>query len=396
MLLPAIPSLLKDLNERRVFELIRAEHPLSRAEIARRAGISKPTASLALQSLLDARLVREAPGSSRARLVEPEPDAAFVLTLDIGARFLRGAVANIVGDVLARRDLAIDGLSAAQIVARAAELRDELVALAGIQRLELAVAGAPGVLDPASGRLQLAAAIEGLDGFAIADELERALDLPVLVENDINLAALGEQWRGVGADVDDFAFLSIGTGLGAGIVLRGELHRGHRGAAGELDFAVEGGLESPHDPSTPGLLHLVEELAAAHAAPTTLAPPYEARAVFDAARAGDPLARLAVEREGERIARYVAPIAAVVDVELIVLGGGIGRNGDLLIEPMRRTLAAAVPFPPRIEVSALGNESVLTGALAVALREAVDTVFARSRSRSHVEPNTTLLERTIR
>lgn len=388
MLLPAIPSLLKDLNERRVFELVRAEHPLSRAEIARRAGISKPTASLALQSLLDARLVRESSRGTRARLVEPEPDAAFVLTLDIGARFLRGAVANIVGDVLARRDVEVAGLSASGIVARAAELRDELVALAGGPRLELAVAGAPGVLDPASGRLQLAAAIEGLDGFAIADELGRALELPVLVENDINLAALGEQWRGVGAEVDDFAFLSIGTGLGAGIVLRGELHRGHRGAAGELDFAVEGGLESPYDPSTPGLLRLVDELAAS--TPTGMARPYEARAVFDAARAGDPLARLAVEREGERIARYVAPIAAVVDVELIVLGGGIGRNGDLLIEPMRRTLAAAVPFPPRIEVSALGNESVLTGALAVALREAVDTVFTRSRTRLHP------LERTVR
>ena len=116
MLLPAIPSLLKDLNERRVFELIRAEHPLSRAEIARRAGISKPTASLALQSLLDARLVRESSRGTRARLVEPEPDAAFVLTLDIGARFLRGAVANIVGDVLARRDVEVAGLSASGIV----------------------------------------------------------------------------------------------------------------------------------------------------------------------------------------------------------------------------------------------------------------------------------------
>ena len=390
MLSPAVPSLLKDLNERRVFELVRAEHPLSRAQIARRAGISKPTASLALQSLLEARLVRELDGDGRARLVEPEPSAAHVLTLDIGARFLRGAIANIVGDVLARRDVEVAGASASEVMQLIARLRNELVVEAGVHALALAIAGATGVLDPATGRLQLAAALEGLGGFPIAAELHAVLDLPVRVENDTNLAALGEQWRGAGQGVADFAFLSIGTGLGAGIVLRGELHRGYRGAAGELDFAVEGGLDSPHDPSTHGLLQLVAGLAESAELATRLQPPYEARAIFAAARDGDPLARLAVEREGERIARYVAPLAAVADVELVVLGGGIGRNGDLLIEPMQRALTRAVPFPPRIEVSALGNESVLTGALAVALREAVDAVFLRSRTRS--QP----LERTAR
>src|SRR5215203_7544100 len=106
----AIPPLLKDLNERTVLDAIRAGAPISRAEISRRAGISKPTVSLALQSLLDAGLVREAapaPGrpSYGAVFFEPVPEAALVLGLDLGARFLRGAVCDLAGEIRARQDV---------------------------------------------------------------------------------------------------------------------------------------------------------------------------------------------------------------------------------------------------------------------------------------------------
>src|SRR5205814_7774066 len=144
------------------------------------------------------------------------------------------------------------------------------------------------------------------------EEAEARLDHPVSLENDINLAAVGEQWAGIARGVDDFAFLSIGTGLGSGIVLRGEVHRGHNGAAGELDYARAG--HEDFDPCASALSSLAARMAAEHPGETSLAPPYEAPAVFAAARRGDPVARAVAAEEARRIALHIAPIAAVADV----------------------------------------------------------------------------------
>ena len=197
------------------------------------------------------------------------------------------------------------------------------------------------------------------------------------LENDINLAALGEQWRGVARGVDDFAFISIGTGLGAGLVLRGELHRGRNGAAGELDYARSGHGED-FDPCAGALCELAATMAAGRR--TTLEQPYDPRLIFAAARAGDEVAVEIVAEEARRIAMHVAPIAAVADVGLVVLGGGIGANGDLLSEAVRGRLDAWLPHPPRVEASSLGDAAVLTGALAVGRRAALDNVFTRRRA----------------
>jgi len=106
----------------------------------------------------------------------------------------------------------------------------------------------------------------------------------------------------------------------------------------------------------------------------------DARAVFAAARNGDDAARSVVGEIARRIALHVAPVAAVADVELVVLGGGIGANGDLLLDPISRLLADWLPFPPRVEVSTLGEAAVLTGALAVGLQAALENVFAKRPS----------------
>ena len=208
-----------------------------------------------------------------------------------------------------------------------------------------------------------------------ADRLEQRLGVPVSVENDVNLAAVGEHWRGVGQGVDDFVFLSVGTGLGAGLVLLGELHRGHHGAAGEVDFALGGDLERENDPAASGVVGFAGQLAARAELRTSLAAPFDARAGGSEDRAGDELARAVVDEEARRIAQHILPIAAVADVALIVIGGGIGANGDLLLEPIRALLAQRCPYPPRVEVSSLGDAAVLTGALAIGLRAALDNVF---------------------
>ena len=197
------------------------------------------------------------------------------------------------------------------------------------------------------------------------------------LENDINLAALGEHWRGVARGVDDFVFLSVGTGLGAGLVLRGELHRGHNGAAGEVDYALVG-LGEDVDPCARGVSAFAARLVAGPIGPTALAPPYErARRSSPRRAGGDAVAGEVVDEVARRIALHIVPVAAVTDVALVVLGGGLGANGDLLLEPVRTRLAGWIPYPPRVEVSSLGEAAVLTGALASGLRRALDDVVER-------------------
>src|SRR5438067_13662355 len=274
----ATPPLLRDLNERTVLETIRAGSPISRAEISRRSGISKPTVSLALQSLLQAELVRETaerpdgPGYG-AVYFEPVAEAAVVLGLDLGARFVRGAVCDLAGSVRARQDVELTVAEVAGAVEAIERLRTSLLGAAGLDpdRIDGVVVGVPGVVETGSGVLRLAENVAGLEGRAFADELRNALGLPVTLENDINLAALGEQWQGVARGVDDFVFLSVGTGMGAGLVLRGELHRGRHGTAGELDF-VAAGLDHEIDPCAGALAELAEKLARDR--PKTLAAPY--------------------------------------------------------------------------------------------------------------------------
>jgi predicted NBD/HSP70 family sugar kinase len=383
----AIPPLLKDLNERTVLDAIRAGAPISRAEISRRAGISKPTVSLALQSLLHAGLVREAAPdgdgpSYGAVFFEPVPEAALVLGIDLGARFVRGAVCDLSGRVRARQDVELHRAHASTALETIAELVDTLVDVSGLERelVDGIVVGVPGAVDATDGTIRLATNVADLEGAAFAEALGGSLELPVRLENDVNLAAVGERWQGVARGVEDFAFLSIGTGMGAGVVLGGELHRGRRGTAGEVDYAF-GGFGDDVDPCAGAVAELAEEVASKDN--TSLKPPFDARDVFAAARAGDGAASSVVAEVARRIALHAVPFAVAVDIDLVVLGGGIGANGDLILEPVRRHLGEWLPYPPRVEVSALGEAAVLTGALATGRRAALDNAFAnRARAGS--------------
>jgi predicted NBD/HSP70 family sugar kinase len=276
-------------------------------------------------------------------------------------------VCDLGGAIRARQDVELAVADAEDAIDAIGRLRDALLGAAALDPtlVDGVIVGVPGVVAD-DGTLKLVENVAGLEGRRFADELQAALDLPVVLENDINLAALGEQWQGVASGVSDFVFLSIGTGMGAGLVLGGELHRGRNGAAGELDFAL-GEFAETVDPAAPQVAELAQERAG-------LADP---PAVFAAARRGDRAALAVVEEVARRIALHLTPVAAVADVELVVLGGGIGANGDLLLEPVARLLGEWLPFPPRIAVSTLGEAAVLTGAVAVGLQAALENVFAR-------------------
>jgi predicted NBD/HSP70 family sugar kinase len=197
------------------------------------------------------------------------------------------------------------------------------------------------------------------------------------VENDVNLAAEGERWRGLGRGVANFGFLSVGTGVGMGLVLDGKLYRGASGAAGEVGYLPIGA--DPYDPQVRrrgAFEEAVNGAAVVRAAGQAgLAGSLSAKKVFALARKGDPLARRVVDAEAARIAVGLAVVLAVVDLELVILGGGVGGNADLLLAPVERELRALSPLRPRLAVSALGEDAVLQGAVATALAVAQSRLF---------------------
>ncbi|GIH29518.1 sugar kinase [Acrocarpospora phusangensis] len=380
-------SLLRVMNERAVFGEIFRMGRVSRPELAQATGLSKPTISVALADLERAKLVRavglRTGNAGRAALLyEIRPQAGWVLAVDVGRNYVRVALADLVGDIVARRDEPARADRPQDLIAQLAGIVDALLAAAGLTAVDitLSVFGTPGIHDKETGALRLAPNLPGWDLPGSVERLAEVAAAPYVLENDVDLAAVGEGAYGLGQGVSHFVFVSIGTGIGMGVVIDGKLYRGSRGAAGEISYLPVG----EGDPRVNAGRGMFESVASADGV-VALArrlgcPAGTAKDVFDAARAGDPVAARVVDAEVDHIAHALAGVTAVLDPELVVLGGGIGAQaGDLLAGPVAERLHALVALrPPRIEVSSVGRDAVLLGALAVGLAAARDQVFERT------------------
>jgi predicted NBD/HSP70 family sugar kinase len=377
------PALLRTLNQGALMQRLREEGPSSRAQLARDTGLSKPTVSQALAELESAGLVRPlgpaAPSRGRtAILYEPNPTAGYVVGIDIGRSWIRIAVADLGGTILARSDTPNRARTAAAVVRTVAREARAAVKQAGVgwRRVVHTVVGSPGVFDPGTGRLWHAPNLPDWSKPGLAGELRDALTPSTTIDNDANLAAVGERDFGRGRDARSFVYVELGTGLGVGIVIDGELHRGARGAAGEVGY-----IPWPGDGAAPrserGRLEEATSAAAvvASAHEAGMRGELTAKDVFEAARAGNERALAAVGVEADRIAHLLATIGAVVDPEFIVLGGGIGGSADLLRPLVEERLKDLTPLETRVEQSELGENAIVLGAIATALANAREIVF---------------------
>lgn len=382
------PSLLRAINERTVLELIRQRGAISRAQIARESGLSKPTVSLVLGSLLAAGLVHEV-GRARggkgpsAVLYELDPSAGYVVGIDVGRRFVRAALADITGAVVARRDERARSRSSTTLVAQIGEIAHEVAGDAGLawRHVTHATVGSSGVLDPSRGLLAHAPNLPGWGRQGLVGAIRDELGTAVSFENDVNLAALGEASHGVGRGVSHFVFLWVGTGVGLGIVIDGKVYRGAGGAAGEIGY-LPLGPGDPHDPAHRRRGQLEESLGAGgvvrEARAAGMRPPLTPERIFGAARRGERVANRVVDTVAARIALAIAAVAPVIDPQLVVLGGGIGVNADLLGDRVERELRMLSPFRPNVVASALGDDVVLQGAVTTALDAAQTQLFRRA------------------
>jgi predicted NBD/HSP70 family sugar kinase len=377
-------AVVRIINERAVYEQTRRLGPVSASQLVAATGLSKPTIGLALGSLERAGLVRHVGHRvgqvGRApRLYEIQPGAGWALAIDIGGSWLRAALADLSGTIIARHEERVRARTAPTLLRQVEELAESVPAMAGIALSDVThtVLGIPGVYEPESTTISAVPNLPGFEGSAAVGELRVRLGERFSIDNDVNLATLAEQAHGLGSAVRDFVFVSVGTGIGMGVVVGGKLYRGAHGRAGEIGFLP--GAQQDAAARHRGFLETAASAdgIVAGARATGMAAD-SAEQVFDAARSGDTDALEVVAAEADHLARAIASIIAVLDPALIVLGGGVGSNVDVLLEPIQRKLTDVLALqPPPIRVSAVGRESVVLGGLAAGLDLARDIVLTQ-------------------
>jgi predicted NBD/HSP70 family sugar kinase len=370
----ARPQLIRALNEQLLLSHIRQVGPCSRADLARISGLSKPTVSQALANVERSGLVRIAgqrtgvPGRS-ALLYEIRPDAGFVLGLDIGHHYLRGALADLTGEIRAKHSARTKAASVRGRVAELIGLADSLCADAGVARSDITqtVIGSPGVYDPRRGAMALTGGLAGLARPAVLAGLREAFGPDLVLENDVDAAALAERALGHGREFSSFAFVWIGSGIGLGLVLDGRLHRGAHGVAGEIAYMPisEPQGADEQDARRRGTLEAAGSASAVVRAARRagMRGPVSALRVFEAAARGDERATAVVAAEARLVAKAISAVVTVVDPELVVLGGGIGQAPGFAAA-VTAELRSLSPVLPEVRVSALGTDVVVDGCLA--------------------------------
>ncbi|MBK9240697.1 MAG: ROK family transcriptional regulator [Acidobacteria bacterium] len=361
------------MNRQRLLEAVRRSGPISRADLAKATRLSPPTVSALVEDLLhEVGLMHEVGmGTSRGGrppvLLQFNGEFGYLVGVDVGSRTLRVALADLQGKVLARRQVPTDPAGGVAIVDQLCAVVREVFATTRRDPAKLYAVGvgAPGMTDVHAGRVIRAVNLAGWVDLPLRDLVEARLGAPVRVDNDANMAALGERWQGSARRVSDFVFLALGAGIGAGVVVGGRLHRGHHWYAGEISHMNLDMREWQADFGDRG--YLESHVGAAAIAESQHA---DAATIITAARAGDARAMAVIDQLAVYLGTAVANIVAVLDPALVVFGGGLSHAGDLLIEPVRRVVARIVPNMPAIGISSLGDDAQLMGAVYSAVETA--------------------------
>lgn len=383
------PELLREVNARQLLRLLRLHGPCSRADLVRWSGLSAPTVSSAVSFLHDHDLVEAmGPGRSnggrRPALLRFNHGLGYVVGVDIGRSVIRVALADLRGIIIERWVTDCPAkLSPEQAVRRLAMGIRELERRHGVrpEKVLAVAAGVPGITNPVAGVvISVPNFNPRWDDVPLRRLLERKCGVTTAVENDVNLAAAGESWCGIARGVKDFVFLSIGTGVGAGIFVNGQLYHGSEWTAGEIAYLyVPGTEEAPLALRRRGPLESVIgsegieqfwlSLGGGAKSGGKRVPRLEAAEIFDLAGRGSAPAQDVLQQTARILADAITNVCVILNSSLVVLGGRIGTH-PALYQAADRILERNEFSRPRLAVSSLGREAQLFGAIWLALNVA--------------------------
>ncbi|WP_411081141.1 ROK family protein [Streptomyces sp. cmx-18-6] len=383
---PGSQTSLHRANLERVVRAVRMAGSLTQAEIARSTGLSAATVSNIVRELKDGGTVEVTPtsaGGRRARSVSLSGDAGIVIGVDFGHTHLRVAVGNLAHQVLAEESEPLDvDASSAEGFDRAEVLVKRLIEATGIgpDKVIGVGLGVPGPIDVESGTLGSTSILPGWTGINPSEELSGRLGVPVYVDNDANLGALGELVWGSGRGVKDLAYIKVASGVGAGLVIDGTIYRGPGGTAGEIGHIT---LDESGPVCRCGNRGCLETFTAARYVLPLLQPSHgpglTMERVVQLAREGDPGCRRVIGDVGRHIGSGVANLCNLLNPSRVVLGGSLAEAGELVLGPIRDSVSRyAIPSAARqlsVLPGALGGRAEVLGALALVLSEMGDSTL---------------------
>lgn len=389
----ATSTVMRNVNRAAVLKLIRKQSPIARAEIARRLKLSLPTVMRIVDDLIEEGLVSlcdlpgESTGGRPPALVEFNGKRYAVIGVDLGGQKIYGTLADLEGNI--QHEIYIrrkEGLGPEAYVEQLCAVIDELVHFPRPDRQELRGigVGVPGVTLVPEGVVTWAPSL-GWRDLPLQKILRERYAYPVFVENDVNLAVLGELGFGVGRDVRDLVLLVVGMGIGAGVILDGVLYRGHNQAAGEVGYLVPGveylGRRYEHFgalesfASVRGIVARARRMLEEHGreVPEDLDVP----TLLNMADSGDPLVGELMDEFVDDLALVVVALSAVLNPEMVVLGGEISDVADRLIERILPRVDGVVPYLPRLLASPLGLRAAVMGAIMLVLNITMESFTLR-------------------
>jgi predicted NBD/HSP70 family sugar kinase len=387
----ASPRTARAINDRLALRLLQEEGPLTAGQLKELTGMSRPSVADLVERLQDSGLI-EVVGESgedrrgpNARVYGIVADRAYVAGLDVRIESIGVEIADLLGRTVAHAVLPVAPDAAPErIVEDGIALLRDTAREAGATGLHTVAFGAPGLIDPVTGRLGLSGQLPAWHG-DLVDEVRKRFGVPVLLENEVNLAAVAEQRSRPAGDADTFVLLWIGGGVGAGVVLDGRLRRGISGGAGEVGFLpVSSTGELPtatdSDKGYHGVIgsRAVCGLARSHGLPAgPLSDAAAAGAAVRAAVAAGPAGEAFLGELAARIAVGAAAICAVLDPGRVVLAGEVGQGGGpVLAALVGERLARLSPLRTAVEVTRVGGGPILRGAVITAVDAAQEELFA--------------------
>jgi glucokinase len=377
-----------------VLQQLRARDFDSRALLGRHCGLSPSRLSAAISLLVRNGLVERASlgrsaAGGRSSGLRLNPGYGHVIAVDIGGSNLRVALADMRGTVLGKWSASTKRTSSPDmVIEQILQGVQFLLQQTSVARRSLlaVAAGAPGVTHANSGIVVATSYLKGWKNVPFGTLLESALRIPAAVENDVRLAAIGENWAGAARGVRDFVFLAIGTGIAAGIFANGKLVHGTDWTAGEVGYMhVPGTPEEAAKRGAPGSLESTiggegirrQWLSSREGTSIPLVKDCNATEILELGRSGDVHAASVLNRSARVLAYAVYNISLVLNSALFVLGGGVGMSAPLL-EATRRCLKQYNdPVRPKLILSSLGQDAQLTGAIRLALDKAESRIGLR-------------------
>lgn len=376
------PRISRKFSQRSVMEAIVQGGPISRASISKQTGLSKQTISEIVRGLEEEGWIQETGRTSghvgrTAVTYELVCDAAYIIAIDLGGTKVRVAITDLACQIFAEDTAPIDPRGGRFVVEQIAAMVFEAADRQQISRekIRLAVVGVPGAPCSDTGRVLLAPNIAGFDAMDVGRSFEEMLGFGAMLENDVNLAVLGENWLGQGQGIDNLAYVALGTGVGSGLMVGGHLVRGASNAAGEMGFLPLGADPFEAESLRIGAFeravasHGMAERYAALSGKSVAVP-----AIFANAEAGDAAAIAVLDETGRFLASGVAAIAAIANPEKVILGGSIGLRPEMLTR-VKTFLPQCFPYPVNVETGKLGSRAAIIGAAAIGLGQLHNTLF---------------------